>query len=49
MGVCGGIADYFKVDPAIVRLIWILLSLAYGFGILAYIIAWAVIPRQGKK
>ncbi len=46
-GVCGGIAEYLNVDPTIVRLVWAILTLAsFGFGILAYILAWAVIPRR---
>lgn len=43
-GVCGGLAEYFDVDPTIVRLVWILLVLAAGTGILAYIIAWIIVP-----
>ena len=38
-GVCGGIAEYFGIDPTVVRLIWALFSLMGGCGILAYIIA----------
>ena len=45
-GVCGGIAEYFKIDPVIIRLIWVLLVLGYGFGLLAYIIAWIIIPLK---
>jgi phage shock protein C len=45
-GVCGGIAEYFKIDPVIIRLIWVLLVLGYGFGILAYLIAWLIIPLR---
>jgi len=47
-GVCGGLAEYFNIDPVIVRLIWILTCLVYGAGILLYIIAWIVIPRNPK-
>ena len=43
-GVCGGLAEYFNLDPTIVRLAWVIISLAYGFGVLAYIIAWLLIP-----
>lgn len=43
-GVCGGIAEYFDVDPTLVRLAWVLFSLAGGCGLLAYIIAAIVIP-----
>lgn len=45
-GVCGGIAEYFGLDPTLVRLDWILLSALAGSGLLAYIIAAIVIPRD---
>ncbi len=45
-GVCGGIAEYFGSDPTVVRLIWALFSLMGGCGILAYIIAAIIIPRN---
>lgn len=45
-GVCGGIAEYFGIDPTVVRLIWALFSLMGGCGILAYIIAVIIIPRN---
>lgn len=44
-GVCGGIAEYFNIDPTLVRLGVIALSLAAGGGLLAYIIAAVVIPE----
>jgi len=47
-GVCGGLGDYFEVDPSIVRFLWILFSLLYGIGILAYLISWIVIPKNPK-
>lgn len=45
-GVCGGIAEYFNVDPTIIRILWVLFSLGYGSGILAYIIAWFIVPKN---
>ena len=45
-GVCGGIAEYFDVDPTLVRLGWVVLCAMVGSGILAYIIAAIVIPRR---
>ncbi len=45
-GVCAGIANYFNIDPTIVRLIWALLVLCAGTGILAYIIGAIVIPSE---
>ena len=45
-GVCGGIAEYFDIDPTIVRLLWILFTACAGSGIIAYIIAAIVMPRK---
>ena len=45
-GVCGGIAEYFAVDPTIVRLVFVLLALLGGPGLLVYIILWIVIPEE---
>ncbi len=45
-GVCSGIANYFEIDPVIIRLLWVLLTFAMGFGILAYVIAWIIIPEE---
>jgi len=47
-GVCGGIGEFFEVDPVLVRLAWVLFAILYGAGILAYIIAWVIIPRNPK-
>lgn len=44
-GVCGGIAEYFDIDPTLVRLIWAVFG-ATGSGILAYIIAVVIIPTR---
>jgi len=44
-GVCSGIAEYFNVDPTIIRLIWIALLLVAGGGILLYLIAWFIMPE----
>lgn len=45
-GVCGGLAEYFDIDPIIVRLITLILVLSAGAGLLAYIIAWIVVPED---
>ena len=45
-GVCGGIAEYFNIDPVIIRIVWVMVSLAYGFGVIAYIIAAIIIPEK---
>lgn len=44
-GVCGGIGEYFNIDPTIVRLVWILLTFCAGGGLIAYIIAAVVMPE----
>lgn len=48
-GVCGGIAEYFGVDPTIVRLAWVVFCALGGSGILAYIIAAIIIPSAPLK
>jgi phage shock protein C len=45
-GVCGGLGEYFQIDPVIIRLLWIVLSLVWGFGVILYIIAIFIIPPQ---
>ncbi|MBQ5608391.1 MAG: PspC domain-containing protein [Oscillospiraceae bacterium] len=45
-GVCGGIAEYFNIDPTVVRVGWVLISLLGGSGLLAYIICAIIIPTQ---
>lgn len=48
-GVCGGIAEYLGIDSTIVRLIWVVLVVFFGTGILAYIIAALDIPDYPNK
>ena len=48
-GVCGGIAEYFNIDPTIVRLGWIIFCLAGGSGVLGYIIAALVMPEDPNR
>ena len=43
-GVCGGFAEYLDLDPTLVRLVWLLTALFIGWGFLAYLIAWIVMP-----
>jgi phage shock protein C len=43
-GVCGGIAEYFEIDPTIVRIIWFVSAFLHGLGILAYVIAAIIVP-----
>jgi len=43
-GVCAGLADYFDLDPTLVRIVWLLLVLFAGTGLLVYLILWIVLP-----
>lgn len=45
-GVCGGVAEYLNIDPTIIRVIWGILALAYGTGILLYFICAFVFPNK---
>ncbi|MDD4784986.1 MAG: PspC domain-containing protein [Candidatus Shapirobacteria bacterium] len=45
-GVCGGLAKYFKIDSSLIRIIFILLALSGGSGILIYLILWLVVPKE---
>lgn len=47
-GVCGGIGDYLGIDPNVIRLIWVGVSIfTVGTGVLAYLLAWLIIPEEG--
>jgi len=43
-GVCGGLGEYLDIDPTLVRLIFVLLALTGGHGVLLYIILWLIVP-----
>ena len=47
-GVCGGIANYFEMDPTIVRVLYVILSIvSAGFpGVLVYLILWLIMPKE---
>lgn len=45
-GVCGGLAEYFDVDPTLVRLAWVIFCTFAGSGVLAYVIAAIIIPNR---
>lgn len=45
-GVCGGLGEYLNVDPTILRLLWVLVALGGGVGLLAYIAAALLIPIE---
>ncbi|MGN0680627.1 MAG: PspC domain-containing protein [Candidatus Fimisoma sp.] len=45
-GVCGGIGEYFDIDPTLVRLAWIVFCALGGSGVIAYVIAAIIMPRR---
>lgn len=47
-GVCAGVANYFNIDPTLVRVIWGVLAFCYGAGIVAYLILWAIAPVSNE-
>ena len=47
-GVCGGLGEYFNIDPVIFRVAAVVLALGNGIGVIAYVIAWIVIPRRDE-
>ena len=47
-GVCGGLGEYFDVDPVLIRIIWAVSILVGGVGVIAYVIAWIAIPQDSK-
>jgi len=47
-GVAAGFANYFGVDPVLVRIVFIALSFLNGFGVVAYIVGWVIMPRDDR-
>ncbi|MEA3297439.1 MAG: PspC domain-containing protein [candidate division Zixibacteria bacterium] len=45
-GVCGGLGEYFDVDPVLVRIVTVLLIFSTGVAVLGYIIAWIIVPKR---
>ena len=45
-GVCAGFANYFNVDPVIIRIFWLILLLFFGVGLFAYLILWLIMPEK---
>ena|SRR5215510_15905319 len=45
-GVCAGIAEYFDLDVALIRIAWVLCAICGGLGLIAYVVAWVVIPEE---
>jgi len=47
-GVCGGLAEYMNLDVAIVRILWVVLALCWGSGIVLYLICALVLPNKSE-
>jgi len=47
-GVCGGVAEYFNIDPSIVRIGWAVLAMCWGAGLIAYVVAAVVLPYKSQ-
>lgn len=45
-GICGGLADYFNLDPTLVRIITVVIALLPGPAVIAYLIAWLIVPEE---
>ncbi len=49
-GVCGGLGEFFDIDPTIIRLLWAIITiLSAGAGIVAYLLAWIIIPEKKNQ
>jgi phage shock protein PspC (stress-responsive transcriptional regulator) len=46
LGVCGGLGEYFDVDPTLIRVLFIVFALVFGGGFLLYLILWLIIPMK---
>ncbi len=44
-GVCGGIGEYFDIDPVLIRIGAVILAFAHGIGLIAYVVAWIAMPK----
>jgi phage shock protein C len=45
-GICAGFAEYLELDPTLVRIVWVMLVIFGGCGVLGYIIAWIIMPEE---
>src|SRR5882672_5095534 len=45
-GVCAGFAEYFDLDPVLVRLVWLIVAIMTGVGFVGYLVAWIVMPEE---
>lgn len=47
-GVCGGLAEYFEIDPLLVRIAFLILAFCIGGGLLFYLVLWLLAPKQSQ-
>lgn len=47
-GVCGGIAEYFNIDPTLIRILWAVFTCCGGSGLVAYIICAVIMPTKSE-
>ncbi|HJU00332.1 MAG TPA: PspC domain-containing protein [Actinomycetes bacterium] len=45
-GVCGGLAQYFNLDPTLIRVLFVILAVLGGSGVILYIALWIIVPKQ---
>jgi phage shock protein C len=45
-GVCGGLGEFFGIDPTIIRLLWAFATIFFGVNILIYLVGWIIIPEE---
>ena len=45
-GVCGGLAEYFNLDPTLIRVLFIILAVLGGSGVILYVAMWIIVPKQ---
>lgn len=48
-GVCGGLAEYFNIDATVVRVLFLILAVFGGSGIVLYLVMWIVVPDASKR
>lgn len=47
-GICGGLGAYFNQDPVLFRILWVILALGLGGGIIAYLVLWLIVPEEAE-
>ena len=46
-GVCGGLANYFGIDPTLARILWVILTIvSFGAGVIGYLLIWFLVPKE---